>query len=47
MYRTHNCGELRISDLGKQVTLSGWVQKNRDIGFLIWVVPRERYGISH
>ena len=37
MYRTHNCGELRISDLGKQVTLSGWVQKSRDKGFMVWL----------
>ena len=46
MYRTHNCGELRKSDIGKQVTLSGWVQKMRDKGFMIWVDMRDRYGIS-
>ena len=46
MYRTHNCGELRKSDIGKQVTLSGWVQKIRDKGFMIWVDMRDRYGIS-
>ena len=46
MYRTHNCGELRISDLGKEVTLSGWVQKSRDKGFMVWVDLRDRYGIS-
>ena len=46
MYRTHNCGELRIVDLGKQVTLSGWVQKSRDKGFMVWVDLRDRYGIS-
>lgn len=46
MYRTHNCGELRITDLGKQVTLSGWVQKSRNKGFMVWVDLRDRYGIS-
>ena len=46
MYRTHNCGELRKSDIGKQVSLSGWVQKMRDKGFIIWVDLRDRYGIS-
>jgi aspartyl-tRNA synthetase len=46
MYRTHNCGELRKSDIGKQVTLSGWVQKMRDKGFMIWVDMRDRYGVS-
>ena len=42
MYRTHNCGELRKSDIGKQVSLSGWVQKMRDKGFMIWVDIRDR-----
>ena len=46
MYRTHNCGELRKSDIGKQVYLSGWVQKIRDKGFMVWVDLRDRYGIS-
>lgn len=46
MYRTHNCGELRKSDIGKQVSLSGWVQKMRDKGFMLWVDIRDRYGIS-
>jgi len=46
MYRTHNCGELRKSDVGKQIALSGWVQKMRDKGFMIWVDLRDRYGIS-
>ena len=46
MYRTHNCGELRKSDIGKQVSLSGWVQKMRDKGFIIWIDLRDRYGIS-
>ncbi len=46
MYRTHNCGALRKSEVGKEVTLAGWVQKIRDKGFMIWVDIRDRYGIS-
>ena len=46
MYRSHNCGELRINDLDKQVELSGWVQKVRDKGFIMWVDIRDRYGIT-
>jgi len=46
MYRTHNCGELRISDLNKEVTLSGWVHKSRDKGFMVWIDLRDRYGVS-
>ena len=45
MYRTHNCGELRLTDLNKEVTLSGWVHKSRDKGFLLWIDIRDRYGI--
>ena len=46
MYRSHNCGELRINDLNKEVKLSGWVQKVRDKGFIMWVDLRDRYGIT-
>ena len=46
MYRTHNCGELRLNDLNQDVTLSGWVQKSRNKGFLLWIDLRDRYGVS-
>ncbi|QNL21718.1 aspartate--tRNA ligase [Hyphobacterium sp. CCMP332] len=46
MYRTNNCGELRKSDEGKKVILSGWVQKTRDKGGMIWIDLRDRYGIT-
>ncbi|MBU3822183.1 aspartate--tRNA ligase [Flavobacteriaceae bacterium XHP0103] len=46
MYRSHNCGELRASNVNETVTLSGWVQKLRDKGFIVWVDLRDRYGIT-
>ncbi len=46
MYRTHSNGELRSSDINKEVVLSGWVQKTRDKGFMVWVDLRDRYGIT-
>ena len=46
MYRSHTNGELRLSHINKEVTLSGWVQKVRDKGFMIWVDLRDRYGIT-
>ncbi len=46
MYRSHNNGALRIDDVSKKVTLSGWVQKTRDKGFMIWIDLRDRYGIT-
>ncbi len=46
MYRTHTCGELRIEDVSKEVILSGWVQKIRDKGGMLWIDLRDRYGIT-
>ena len=46
MYRTHDCGSLRIEDKNQNVTLSGWVQKSRNKGFIIWVDLRDRYGLT-
>ncbi|AFL80920.1 aspartyl-tRNA synthetase [Aequorivita sublithincola DSM 14238] len=46
MYRTYNNGELTAKNIGEEVTLSGWVQKTRNKGFMIWVDLRDRYGIT-
>ncbi|WP_422007533.1 aspartate--tRNA ligase [Roseivirga pacifica] len=46
MLRTHTCGELRIDNVNNEVTLSGWVQKIRDKGGLMWIDLRDRYGVT-
>ena len=46
MYRSHNCGELNVSNINTEVTLAGWVQKSRNKGFINWVDLRDRYGIT-
>src|SRR5260370_1793599 len=45
-YRTHNCGQLRLSDSGTTVRLSGWVHRKRDHGQLLFVDLRDHYGLT-
>ncbi len=46
MYRTHTCGELRIADINKEITLAGWIQRIRDFGGMSFIDLRDRYGIT-
>ncbi|MGM0408068.1 MAG: OB-fold nucleic acid binding domain-containing protein, partial [Bacteroidota bacterium] len=46
MYRTHTCGELRIENVGQNVTLSGWIQAIRNLGGMTFITLRDRYGLT-
>ena len=46
MYRSHNCGELRETDIDTEVVLAGWAHKTRDKGFVVWIDLRDRYGVT-
>ena len=46
MYKTHNCGELRASHAGQVVTIAGWVHNFRTFGGVVFLVLRDRYGIT-
>ena len=45
-YKTHNCAEIRLSDVGKKVTISGFVETIRDLGGVVFLDIRDMYGIT-